>query len=220
MPVGFGVSTETARSVVKNFKRQRKNYNLPEETLIRRQDGAVTTKSLIRINSKEDLLALPVDGGFAWTSTQPNQELSIDLRGGKPIYKGIDVKGERMSYEGRTELLDVRIGNYRLNAYKEHHNNLCNFTFSVLVGNSYVFDAKNIREHIIQEFNEDVYNTWKKILNKTIIHAKVCVGLARTLSPKVIASPITDESSRRLCKRSGLFVSSDEAFLIPPKYEY
>ena len=95
MPVGFGVSTETARSVVKNFKRQRKNYILPEETVIRLSDGTISTKSQIRIDSKEDLLEPPMNVGIAWTSKEPNSALTLDFRSGKAIHTKWSIEMER-----------------------------------------------------------------------------------------------------------------------------
>ena len=116
MLVGFGVSTETARSVVKNFRKQRKSFNAPEKTLIRRSYGTLSTKSEIRIDSKEDLLEPPMNIGFARTSKQTKDALVIDFTGGKYNQKIVDWDGSRLKEEGRTEYLDVRVGNYRLNA--------------------------------------------------------------------------------------------------------
>ena len=69
MPVGFGVSTETARSVVKNFKKQRRFYNSPEETVIRIGDK-VSDKSEILIANKKQLfesVVQPVRNNFGVT---------------------------------------------------------------------------------------------------------------------------------------------------------
>ena len=49
MPAGYEVSTETTPSVVKNFKKQRRFYSTPEETLIRVGDK-VSDKSAIYID--------------------------------------------------------------------------------------------------------------------------------------------------------------------------
>jgi len=219
MPVGFGVSTETARSVVKNFKKQRKRWNVAEDTMIRLPDGTVTTKSNIKIDSKEQLLESSMNGAFVWSREQPNDALVIDLTSGE-VSQEVLPHGFKYAYEDRTDHLEVRCGRYRLTVYKEHYNNIYNFTFSVLVGKSYVFDASNIKQHIIEQFNEDVYNEWKKKLRESTVHAKLCIELARIHTNKIIASAITCESSRRFCKRSGLFVSNDKAFLLPKKYKY
>ena len=58
MSVGFGVSTETARSVVKNFKKQRKNIPIKGETFIRLPNGKVTSKSQVQIPVKDIFIVL------------------------------------------------------------------------------------------------------------------------------------------------------------------
>ena len=77
MPAGFGVSTETARSVVKNFKKQRRFYNAPEDTVIRIGDK-VSDKSEINISNKKQLFE-SVNGGTIWTSKVPNKVSIFDV---------------------------------------------------------------------------------------------------------------------------------------------
>ena len=214
MPAGFGVSTETARSVVKNFKKQRRFYNAPEDTVIRIGDK-VSDKSEINISNKKQLFE-SVNGGTIWTSKVPNKVSIFDFSNQKREVIPFTPKKRKHL----TEYLKVRVGNYQVYAYKEKHNDLYNFTLMVQVGDSWVFDAKNIKQTIIEQFNEDVYIDWKKYLKETASYAECCVELARSLTDRVIASPITCDSSRRFCKRVGLLVSGDEAFLLPKKYKY
>ena len=215
MSIGFGVSTETARSVVKNFKKQRRFYNSPEETQIR-VGGKVSDKSEINIANKNQLFRTDILDGFIWTSKSPKQSVVFDL---------VDQKREVISYTPKrnnhlTDYLTVIVGNYMVYAYKEKHNDLYNFTLSLRVGDSWVFSAENIKEKIIEQFNEDVYIDWKKYQKETTPLGKSCIELARGLTDRVIASPITCDSSRRFCKRVGLFVSGNEAFLVPNKFKY
>ena len=216
MPVGFGVATETARSVVKNFKRQRKNFNSSEETLIRIGDK-LSSKSDISIANKEQLFQESTQLLTWRSSNSRNKALLMDLS--NPFKRElIDYTPQQSAY--RTDYLDVRCGIYRILACKENHNNLYNFSFCIRVGKSYVYSAENIKAHIIEQFNEDVYIDWKKHLKETYYQAELCVQSARLITKRVIASPISSKSSRRFCKRSGLFVSNDEAFLLPMKYQY
>ena len=78
MPLGFGVSIETARSIVKNFKKQRRFYNSPEETQISFR-GKVSDKSEINISNKDQLFRTDILDGFIWTSKSPKQILVFDI---------------------------------------------------------------------------------------------------------------------------------------------
>ena len=215
MPLGFGVSTETARSVVKNFKKQRRFYNSPEETQIR-FGGKVSDKSEINISNKDQLFRTDILDGFIWTSKSPKQIIVFDI---------VDKKREVIPYTPEknnhlTDYLTVIVGNYMVYAYKEKHNDLYNFTLSLRVGDSWVISTENIKEKIIKQFNEDVFIDWKKYLKETTPLGKSCIEIARGLTDRVIASPIKCDSSRRFCKRVGLLVSGNEAFLVPNKFKY
>ena len=105
-------------------------------------------------------------------------------------------------------------------AYKEKHNDLYNFTLSLRIDDSWVISTENIKEKIIKQFNEDVFIDWKKYLKETTPLGKSCIEIARGLKDRVIASPIKCDSSRRFCKRVGLLVSGNEAFLVPNKFKY
>ena len=113
MPLSFGVSTETARSVVKNFKKQRRFYNSPEETQIR-FGGKVSDKSEINISNKDQLFRTDILDGFIWTSKSPKQILVFDI---------VDKKREVIPYTPEknnhlTDYLTVIVGNYMVYAYK------------------------------------------------------------------------------------------------------
>ena len=74
MPAGFGVSTETARSVVKNFKKHRKYIPIKGGTFIRLPNGKVTSKSQVPIPDKKSLFSVNGNGQI-WTKDDPNQTL-------------------------------------------------------------------------------------------------------------------------------------------------
>ena len=120
----------------------------------------------------------------------------------------------------KERLLLVAVGNYLIEAYKERENGRYNFSLGILVGDSCTWHAEGLKENIIERFGEDAYQEWKEIVRETRWQAKMCVALARMLTNKIIGSEVCFESSRRFCKQVGLFVSEDEAFLIPEKYQY
>ncbi len=223
MPVGFGVSTETARSVVKNFKKQRKKIPIKGETLIRLPNGKVTSKSQVQIPDKETLLSISYEGQI-WTKNDPYKKTWFKLDPNDPM------NGEKSEFEfveytpkkrlHRERLLLVGVGNYMLEAYKERDNGNYNFSLCVLVGKEFTWHAEGLKENIIEKFGEDTYREWKEVVKKTRWQAQMCVDLARRLTDRIIGSQVCFESSRRFCKQVGLFVSEDEAFLIPKKYQY
>ncbi len=219
MPVGFGVSTETARSVVKNFKKHRKYAPMKGETMILLPNGKKTTKSQVQIPDKETLLS--VNGtGQIWTKDDPNQKIlfKMNLENGKVERKTIPFTRKKNPF--KESILLVIFGNYLVEAYKEFESEMYNFHVSICVGDSFTWHAEGIKQNIIEKFDEDTYREWKEVVRKTRWQAKMCVDLARGLTNKIIASEVCFESSKRFCKQIGLFLSGHEAFLLPEKYQY
>ena len=219
MPVGFGVSTETARSVVKNFKKQRKYTPIKGGTFIRLPNGELSNKSHIQIPDIESLFYVHGNGQM-WTKDDPNQKLifKVGQETENVERKIVPFTPSKNPYKER--LLLVAVGNYLIEAYKERENGRYNFSLGILVGDSCTWHAEGLKENIIERFGEDAYQEWKELVRETRWQAKMCVALARMLTNKIIGSEVCFESSRRFCKQVGLFVSEDEAFLIPEKYQY
>ena len=111
MPVGFGVSKETARSVAKNFKKQRKYTPIKGGTFIRLPIGELSNKSHIQIPDIESLFYVHGNGQM-WTKDDPNQKLlfKMDQNGKTVESKIVPFTPSKNPYKER--LLFVAVGNF------------------------------------------------------------------------------------------------------------
>ena len=119
--------------------------------------------------------------------------------GGKPIY---------------TLFCETK-GFWKLRVIKSSVNDLVDFTISVLVGNKWRFYPAAIKRLIVSQHGSRTYDQWRETVLGDLDSLR---DMINSLDLREYAYSVTCcDSSKRLCKRVGLEVQHDLAFLLPRK---
>jgi hypothetical protein len=104
-------------------------------------------------------------------------------------------------------------GFWKLNVVRSSVNDLTDFTISVLVGNKWRFYPAAIKREIVEHHGLEVYRQWRDTVLDDLDSLR---QLITSVDFNGYAYSVTCcDSSERLCKRVGLEVQRNIAFLFP-----
>ena len=230
MPVGFAATTQTAKNVIKEFNRNTKKRT----TRLDHHTVKLNQGNYYKDQSKDLFDDLPDSEEILLT---PQQYMSVYRNSSPNIlkYSAYDENGELFEWKrslnknnsfiqdkyGCQTLARIDHGMWRVRVYN-NHNNENDFTVNALLGTNYGYHPTAIKEAIIKKFGVEVYEKWKKLVTseREIEVLRVLVQSLRISTQKIIASTTCCPSSKRLCKKAGLYIQGDIAYLLPIKYQY
>lgn len=195
MPIGFGKTTETSDQYISNFLK----YELKKEDPRYMQDYYYKEFSKrIHEYSIEDLLA------FEWRDLHIDEECSgfkmpESLKFLCPKFHA------HMGYWDVTVLRNLRDKNWDM-------------TVNVWSGDRYSFHPDVIEEDITRKYGRVVYKQWQAMVMEDLDSLKTLVKAARDRIDVVAPSIVCCARSARLCRRVGIPVKGQYAFLFPSSY--
>ena len=86
------------------------------------------------------------------------------------------------------------------------------FTFQVKAGDMWAFHPSSIRSRLVELFDVETYNQWKKVVLDDLASLKWCLAQLQT-DKDLLWSVCCSPSSERLCKSIGLQVRQGIAFI-------
>jgi len=117
--------------------------------------------------------------------------------GGKPLYT----------------LFNESKGFWKLRVVQSSVNDVRDFTISVLVGNKWRYYPASIKRHIVQDHGLEVYRQWRDTVLEDLDSLRQLIASVQFNG--YVYSVTCCDSSERLCKRVGLEVQRNIAFLFP-----
>ncbi len=197
MSIGFGVSTTTQKSYIKNFLKQSKSlgcYNRVKDLQSTWLD-CYSSKEYDKVSIEE--LLFPEKKEYSHTHMPK-------VKWNNKTHKGIKVVDR---FNKGIWHLDTQIqadGSY-------------DFTVSVLYGGVYCFQPDAIEHLCIRNYGKDIYKKWKAMVKENIDDLKFLIEKARETINYTCPSVTCCRRSALLCKEVGITVKGDIAFLFPSK---
>ena len=195
--VGFGSKTESCSQYMNNFLRQHKRF-CPEQIAKQQIQWFRDYSSRNYSYSLQDLLQCehhdlvinesPVSN---WTR---NSHTHL-----KPLIKGTN-------------------GFWNILVSRDTEDNEFDFTISVSAGGVYRFHPEAIKRDITSKYGSMIYETWRSMILDDLPSLARLVECIRERITFVAPSISCSESSARLCRRVGIPVSNNVAFLFPSGY--
>ena len=197
MSIGFGVSTTTQKSYIKNFLKQSKSHNCHEKI--------------------KSLQAMWLDS----YSSRKYDKVSIEelLFPEKKEYEhnhNPKVKWNNKTHEGIQLIDEFSKGIWRIDTQKQADGSY-DFTASVLYNNVYCFQPDAIEHLCIMNYGKDIYKKWKEMVKENIDDLRFLIEKARETINYTCPSVTCCRRSALLCKEVGITVKGDIAFLFPSK---
>ncbi len=196
-PVGFGSTTESCSQYMKNFLKQHKRI-CPEQIAQQQIEWFRDYSSRNYSYSLQDLLqcehhdlVLDEFSDFYWV-----QKSHTHL---KPLITGIN-------------------GFWQILVSRDTELNDFDFTISVSAGGVYRFHPEAIKRDITSKYGSMVYETWRSMILDDLPSLERLVECIRERITFVAPSIACSDSSARLCRRVGIPVRNDVAFLFPSGY--
>jgi hypothetical protein len=109
-------------------------------------------------------------------------------------------------------------GFWNMSIVKDPRNEKYDFTISVMSGNMYRFHPDVIKNDITAKYGALVYSTWREMVMDDLHCLARLVEAVRERISFVAQSLVCCPSSARLCRKAGIRVSNDFAFLFPANY--
>ena len=122
------------------------------------------------------------------------------------------------SHSHLKRLISGHNGFWSLVVYRDCHYRRYEFTISVFSGDMYKFHPATIRNDICRKYGDQVYNAWRSMILDDIRSLRLLVDSIRSEIYFAATSITCSPSSARLCRRVGIPVRNDIAFLFPSDY--
>ena len=224
MPLGFDPTEQSAESAAKNFIRVRKkkygqqcfspaHKKSLKDSYLHQQINYESFGDLFNKNNSASLGGESSDISI-WDRNEPNILL---------VYRPSEMKFFRIKGYTSTNFMksnQVWVGQYgKFSLSVKKVSKEYDFTFSVWA-DSWLFHPEVIKQIIVNRYDLEVYKEWKKQLLEDITSAQKLVTYCRRRFNKIISSVTCSDSSARFCKKAGLYVKNDIAFLFPEKFNY
>lgn len=196
-PVGFGATTESCSQYMKNFLRQHKGFSLAQ---VAQQQTAWSREYSTRNHtySLDDLLQCE------------HSDLVINE---SPV-----VNWTRKSHIHLQPLVQGYNGFWHILASKDTLHKEYDFTITVREGRVYCFQPEAIKHEITRKYGNMIYETWRSMILDDLPSLERLVECMRKKIDFIAPSITCSDSSARLCRRVGIPVRNDVAFLFPSSH--
>jgi len=104
---------------------------------------------------------------------------------------------------GITEMLETGIGE---------------FTIQVNVGGHYRYHPEIIEKDILSKYGSSIYACWRSMILDDLDSLERLISVVRTRLPAVLPSITCSDRSSRLCRKVGIPIRNNVAFLFPDSY--
>ena len=195
--IGFGFKTESFSQYMKNFLKQNKRFG-PEQVAKQQTEWFRDYSSFNYSYSLQDLLQCE------------HKDLLIDE---SPV-----IHWTQKSHMHLQPLIEGKNGFWRISVVKDTRHNDFDFTISVLSGEIYRFQPEAIKRNITSKYGTMIYETWRSMILDDLPSLERLVECIRERITFVAPSIACSDSSARLCRRVGIPVRNDVAFLFPSGY--
>lgn len=195
MPVGFGNTTESADQYISNFLKQK-------------------AKRCDVIGQQED-----------WYNDYSSRDHSYSISDLlKPDYheKEIEINPESEYARDSHKHLQMKVlainGLWMMQVSFDRKQKFWDLTINVNAGNIFRFHPDVIEEDITRQYGRVVYKQWQAIVMEDLDSLKTLVKEVRDRIDFVAPSIVCCDRSARLCRRVGIPVKGQFAFLFPSSY--
>ena len=196
-PVGFGSTTESCSQYMKNFLKQNKRFG-PEQVAKQQTEWFRDYSSRNYSYSLQDLLQCE------------HHDLVID--------EFSDIYWAQKSHTHLKPLIAGINGFWQILVSRDTELNDFDFTINVSAGGVYRFHPEAIKRDITSKYGSMVYETWRSMILDDLPSLERLVECIRERITFVAPSITCSDSSARLCRRVGIPVRNDVAFLFPSGY--
>lgn len=195
--VGFGSKTESCSQYMKNFLQQNIRFD-PAQVLEKRtawlsqysaKEHSYSLTDLLQCEHKD--LAIDESPVISWTN-KPNMHIV-------PVIQGFN-------------------GFWHIHITWNTLRKIYEFTLCVSAGDGYRFQPEAIKHGISNKYGDMIYATWRSMILDDLPSLKRLVECFRERIDFVAPSITCSDSSARLCRRVGIPVRNDVAFLFPSNY--
>jgi hypothetical protein len=197
--MGFGSKTESCSQYMKNFLRQHKGLRFSPAQVAQQRTAWLSNFSARKHSySLSDLLQCE------------HKDLAID-----------ESPENSWTNKSDTHIVPVIQG---FNGFWHIHINwdkllkIYDFTLCVSVGDGYRLQPESIKRGISNKYGDMIYATWRSMILDDLPSLERLVECLRERIDFVSPSITCSDSSARLCKRVGIPVRNDVAFLFPSNY--
>ena len=194
---GFGSKTESCSQYMKNFLQQNIRF-APVHTEQQKTAWLLDYSTRKHSYSLADLLQcehkdLAIDESPAYTWTRKSH---MHLA---PVIEGVN-------------------GFWHVHITWDTERKIYDFAICVFAGDCYRFQPEAIKRCISNKYGGEIYATWRSMILDDLPSLKRLVECFREKIDFVAPSITCSESSARLCRRVGIPVRNDVAFLFPSNY--
>jgi len=195
--VGFGSKTESCSQYINNFIQQTRLAN--PEHISWQQEAWLRAHPRVDLNcSLQDLLQCE-HSDLTYTKT-PNGEIPFEYQKYVPGYSSFTN------------------GFWNISCQKNLLVNRHEFTIEVNCGGRFYFHPKVIKDGITKKYGNMIHEAWRSMILDDLPRLERLVEFVRSKITFVAPSVVCSESSARLCRRVGIPVRNDVAFLFPSGY--
>ena len=195
MAVGFGNTTETSDQYIKNFLKQNQTRIDP---YAQQEDWYNDYSRRNHSYSLSDLL------------TPQYHDLKVDI---DPEWEWVNPSHKHI----KVRVLGT-CGLWMINVSRDPVHRLWDLTISVKAGDCHRFHPDVIEEDITRKYGRVVYKQWQAMVMDDLDSLKTLVKEVRDRIDFVAPSVVCCERSARLCRRVGIPVKGQFAFLFPSSY--
>lgn len=195
--VGFDSQTKSCSQYVNNFIKQSRLAH-PDHILWQQEAWFMAHPGIAPNCSIQELLQCE-HSDLTYKST-PNSEIPLEYQ--KYV----------QNYSNFTN------GFWNISCQKNIRENRHEFTIDVNCGGSFSFHPKVIKDGITQKYGHMIYETWRSMILDDLPCLEQLVRFVRSKITFVAPSVVCSHSSARLCRRVGIPVRNDIAFLFPSGY--
>ena len=194
MAVGFGGTTQTCDQYIQNYLKQNKNRADPRR---QQEEWYQDYSSRNHSYSLSDLL------------TPAHVDLLVEI---DPVVK------KAPSHAHLILRTLAHCGYWALWVNWDSRNKFWDITIAVRVGNILRFHPDVIQEDITRKYGHVVYKQWQAMVMDDLDSLQTLVNEVRDRIDFVAPSVVCCERSARLCRRVGIPVKGQFAFLFPSSY--
>lgn len=109
-------------------------------------------------------------------------------------------------------------GFWSIHCHKNIPENRHEFTINVNCGGKFCFHPKVVEDCITKKYGNVIYKSWRSMILDDLPCLEQLVQFVRSKITFVAPSVVCSENSARLCRRVGIPVRNDIAFLFPSNY--
>jgi len=195
--IGFGSKTESCSQYMKNFLRQHKGFS-PAQVAQQQTAWLREYSNRNHSYSLQELLQCE------------HRDLAINE-------SPVDI-WTRKSHMHLQSLIQGDNGFWHISVFKDTLNREYDFTITVCAGGVHRFHPEAIKRDITRKYGSMIYETWRSMILDDLPSLERLVECIRERIDFVAPSIACSDSSARLCRRVGIPVRNDVAFLFPSNY--